>query len=73
LPALIYIVGYAPVRFALELVRGDWARPHRWGLSEAQWAAPATAIAARKRSKIRGPICAAGSPRWNAVHVLMAA
>jgi hypothetical protein len=45
LPALIYIVGYAPVRFALELARGDWARPHRWGLSEAQWAAPVTAIA----------------------------
>lgn len=45
LPALIYIVGYASTRFALELVRGDWARPHRCGLSEAQWIAPATAIA----------------------------
>jgi hypothetical protein len=45
LPALIYIVGYAMIRFALELVRGDWARPHRWGLSEAQWTAPVTAIA----------------------------
>jgi len=45
LPALIYIAGYAPVRFALELVRGDGARPHRWGLSEAQWTAPVTATA----------------------------
>lgn len=45
LPALIYIVGYAPVRFALELARGDWARPQRWGLSEAQWTAPVTVIA----------------------------
>jgi hypothetical protein len=44
-PALIYIIGYAPVRFALELARGDSARPHRWGLSEAQWTAPVTAIA----------------------------
>lgn len=45
LPALIFIIGYASVRFALELVRGDWARPHSWGLSEAQWTAPSTAIA----------------------------
>jgi len=44
-PALIYIAGYSVVRFALELVRGDWARPHRLGLSEAQWTAPITAIA----------------------------
>lgn len=44
-PALIYIVAYAVARFALELVRGDWARPHRLGLSEAQWTAPITAIA----------------------------
>jgi hypothetical protein len=44
-PALIYIVAYAAVRFGLELVRGDWARPYRLGLSEAQWTAPITAIA----------------------------
>jgi hypothetical protein len=44
-PALIYIAGYAPIRFALERVRGDWARPQRRGLSEAQWTALATAIA----------------------------
>lgn len=43
--ALIYIVGYAPIRFALELVRDDRARPHRHGLSGAQWTAPTTAIA----------------------------
>jgi hypothetical protein len=34
LPALIYIVGYAMVRFALELVRGDAARPQHHGISE---------------------------------------
>lgn len=45
LPALIYIIGYALVRFALELVRGDPARSHRLGLSEAQWIAPLTTIA----------------------------
>jgi prolipoprotein diacylglyceryltransferase len=44
-PAVIYLVGYAPIRFALERVRGDWARPHRGGLSEAQWTALATVIA----------------------------
>ena len=44
-PALIYIVGYAYVRFALELVRGDAARPSALGLSEAQWTAPTTLIA----------------------------
>jgi len=44
-PAVIYIVGYALIRFALELVRGDVARPHRHGLSEAQWVATASAAA----------------------------
>lgn len=53
LPALIYIVGYALNRFALELVRGDWARPQRYGISEAQWTALATAIA-----------CAIWRPGW---------
>jgi hypothetical protein len=52
-PALIYIVGYALNRFVLELVRGDWARPQRYGLSEAQWTAPATVIA-----------CAIWQPGW---------
>jgi hypothetical protein len=45
LPALIYIVGYGCVRFALELVRGDPARSHWLGLSEAQWLALVTVIA----------------------------
>jgi hypothetical protein len=36
--AVIYCAGYAATRFALELVRGDAARPHAAGLSEAQWA-----------------------------------
>jgi prolipoprotein diacylglyceryltransferase len=42
--AMIYIAGYAAVRFALEFVRGDTARPYARGLSEAQWVALATAI-----------------------------
>jgi prolipoprotein diacylglyceryltransferase len=45
LPATIYASGYAAVRFVVELFRGDAERPHRLGASEAQWTAPATAIA----------------------------
>jgi len=45
LPAVIYIDGYAAVRFGLELARGDAERPYRLGLSEAQWIAPVTALA----------------------------
>lgn len=44
--ALVYAVGYAGVRFALELVRGDSARFYAGGVSEAQWVAAATALAA---------------------------
>lgn len=44
-PAVIYIVAYGVIRFALELVRGDSARPHAFGLSEAQWTAPLTLAA----------------------------
>lgn len=44
-PALVYILAYAYLRFALELVRGDAARPHALGLSEAQWTAIATLAA----------------------------
>lgn len=44
-PALIYIVAYGYLRFALELVRGDAVRPHALGLSEAQWTALATLAA----------------------------
>jgi hypothetical protein len=44
-PTMIYLGGYAVVRFALELIRGDGARPYVRGLSEAQWVALATAIA----------------------------
>jgi hypothetical protein len=43
--ALIYVLGYAAVRFVLELARGDGARPYWLGLSEAQWMAVASAIA----------------------------
>jgi prolipoprotein diacylglyceryl transferase len=35
--AIVYADGYAAVRFALELVRGDPIRPFARGLSEAQW------------------------------------
>lgn len=35
--AVIYIVGYGVLRFFLELARGDSARPHLRGTSEAQW------------------------------------
>lgn len=45
LPALIYIVGYGIARFLLELRRGDAARPHVLGISEAQWTAAATLLA----------------------------
>lgn len=58
-PAVVYSSGYALVRFALELVRGDAARPHRRGLSEAQWSAVATAIA-----------CAAWRPSLPAVAIV---
>jgi Prolipoprotein diacylglyceryl transferase len=34
-----YLVGYATIRFALEFARGDDARPHVFGFSEAQWTA----------------------------------
>jgi hypothetical protein len=43
--ALVYVSGYAAVRFVLELVRGDGKRPYALGLSEAQWVAVATAFA----------------------------
>ena len=43
-PTAIYLAGYAVVRFGLELVRGDAARPYKHGLSEAQWVAVATAV-----------------------------
>ena len=44
-PATIYVVGYGLARFSLELVRGDAARPHALGISEAQWTATATLVA----------------------------
>jgi prolipoprotein diacylglyceryltransferase len=37
--AALYFSGYAAGRFALELFRGDGARPYWLGLSEAQWTA----------------------------------
>ncbi len=40
--ASIYIVGYAAVRYPLELARGDAVRPYFLGVSEAQWFAVAT-------------------------------
>ena len=43
--ALVYALGYAAVRFVLELLRGDGVRPYALGLSEAQWIAVASALA----------------------------
>lgn len=43
--AQVYISGYAAIRFALELRRGDSARPQLLGLSEGQWLAIITAAA----------------------------
>jgi hypothetical protein len=45
MPALTYIVGYGLARFALELRRGDAARPHALGTSEAQWTSTVTLMA----------------------------
>lgn len=42
-PASIFIASYGALRFTLEVVRGDAARPHLLGISEAQWAATVTA------------------------------
>lgn len=42
--AVIYCAGYACTRFALELLRGDAARPYAGGLSEAQWASLASLL-----------------------------
>lgn len=41
---LVYTLGYAVVRFILELVRGDGARPYVLGVSEAQWIAVISAL-----------------------------
>jgi len=43
-PTMIYLVGYAVVRFVLERVRGDGKRPYVGGLSEAQGIALATTV-----------------------------
>ena len=43
--AVVYIVGYGALRFALEGVRGDAARPYLLGVSEAQWLALASCAA----------------------------
>ncbi|MBA3394499.1 MAG: prolipoprotein diacylglyceryl transferase [Deltaproteobacteria bacterium] len=51
--ALVYATGYALMRFALELVRGDPVRPFARGLSEAQWFALATTV-----------VCAVARPTW---------
>jgi prolipoprotein diacylglyceryltransferase len=45
IPTLIYAVGYGVCRFFLETRRGDWTRPHAYGLSEAQLTSIATLAA----------------------------
>lgn len=61
LPALVYLVGYSAVRFALELVRGDSARPHALGISEAQWTALAIAVACACWRPLVGSIAVAAA------------
>jgi hypothetical protein len=51
--AVAYATGYAAIRFALELVRGDPVRPVGLGVSEAQWWSVAT-----------GVVCALAWPAW---------
>lgn len=43
---LFYVIAYGIARFFLEFLRGDSARPHLLGFSEAQWTSLALAIAA---------------------------
>ncbi len=43
--SVAYVMGYAQVRFVLELFRGDGLRPYALGLSEAQWFALVTVAA----------------------------
>ena len=48
-----YLVGYAAIRFALEFARGDDARPHLFGVSEAQWTA-AVVMTATAAAEVAG-------------------
>lgn len=50
---IVFGTGYAVMRFALELFRGDVLRPYARGVSEAQWCCLATIV-----------ICALAWPRW---------
>ncbi|MBA2540999.1 MAG: prolipoprotein diacylglyceryl transferase, partial [Deltaproteobacteria bacterium] len=59
-PTAIYLGGYAIVRFTLELVRGDGARPYAGGLSEAQWVALATTVAIAIWQPVPATVLAAG-------------
>ena len=40
----MFILGYALLRFPLELARGDSAQPYYRGLSQAQWIALASSV-----------------------------
>jgi hypothetical protein len=42
--AIVCIEAYAPLRFTLELLRGDALRPYRYGVSEAQWVSVASTL-----------------------------
>ncbi len=64
-----YLVAYGTLRFALELARGDDARPYRLGLSEAQWTALAC-LAAVAAGEAAGLLPLA---RWHAAAAALAA
>lgn len=51
--SIVYGTGYATARWFLELLRGDPARPHAHGVSEAQWT-----------SGIALVVCAMARPAW---------
>jgi len=58
--ATYYASGYAVVRFALELIRGDGKRPYVYGVSEAQWLSLITALGAAAWRPSVGTLSIAG-------------
>lgn len=58
--AVVLVIGYAVVRFALELGRGDGGRPYWSGLSEAQWIAVTSAVVAALCAPTLTALVAAG-------------
>ncbi|MDQ3367187.1 MAG: prolipoprotein diacylglyceryl transferase [Myxococcota bacterium] len=57
---VVFVIGYAHVRFLLELARGDGGRPYYGGLSEAQWVAATSAVIAAAWARTGAGLVAAG-------------